>query len=169
MNGRVLIPLAFCVCTLAATRGAEGPPPAPTITDNSPASLAIAWRNDTGIPCKFGPSVDGLCWEYRGTTKLGLELRLSGAFVPAFNDIRVARFEPRPPYARLAQWQFAVDASLQGGVASHARGGGVRKEPASDGLLPGFKSVTFTLTPDLEGSGWTACLTWSNSAVVAPK
>src|ERR1043165_2988348 len=99
MKRRILILLTLSLYALGSALGADGPSAHPTITDNSPASFKITWRNDTGTPSKFGPSLEGLRWEYKGTTKLGLDLRFSGAFVPAFNDIKVARFAPLPPYA----------------------------------------------------------------------
>ena len=158
----MLMALSFGFCALAFALGAADPLPTPIIKDNSPASFEITWRNDTGIPGKFGPGVEGLRWEYIGTTRRGLDLRLSGAYVPTFNDVRVARLSSSPPYEQLAQWRFAVGDALKRGEENPARGGGVTKEPVSDGLLPGFKNVAFILRPDVDGSGWTASLKWFN-------
>ena len=169
MKRSIVLLLTLSAHGLLSAPGLGGSSPLPIITDNSPRNFQITWRNDTGVPNKFGPALNGLRWDYKGTTKRGLEVRFSGAYIPTFNDIKVARFEPAAPYGQLAQWQFTIDDSLKPGEEHAARGGGVSKEPISDGLLPGFRTVTFTVTRDREGEGWTAILNWSNPDVAGPK
>lgn len=168
MKRSISIYFTLSLCTLASAWGAEGPLLAPILTDNSPGNLVITWRSDTGTPGKFGPGLQGLRWEFKGTTRRGLELNFAGAYIPELNDIRVVRLASTPGREQLAQWQFAVSNSLQRGQEHPAPRGGVSKEPVSDGLLPGFRTVTFTLKPDAEGPGWTASLKWSNPDVGAP-